>query len=159
MFGKKSKKAERPKKVSVLFIDELNNLQSQTAEYFLTELYGDVYEARSAGPRHDHVDCDLISVMYQGGHDIRRTTSKDFNANTMIPFDYIVFLQRETYDRIHGVIPFTGKQILMDFGSRKDFKATDDLELAQCYSELTERVREWVKETFSSPENLEKLVI
>jgi protein-tyrosine-phosphatase len=159
MFGKKNKKVEKEKKVSVLFIDEVNDLQSQIAEYFLTKLYGDVYEVRSAGPKHDCVDCELISVMYQSGYDLRRSASKDFNATTMIPFDYVVFMQQETYDRIHKIIPFEGKQILKDFGSRKDFKATDDYELAQCYSGLTESVKAWVTETFSSPENLEKLVI
>ncbi|MDR0778707.1 MAG: hypothetical protein LBE48_04645 [Methanomassiliicoccaceae archaeon] len=159
MFGKKNKKDERPKKTAVLFVDEVNDLQSQIAEYFLTELYGSVYEVRSAGPKHDFVDCELLSVMYQNGYDLRRATSKDFNARTMIPFDYIVFLQQATYDRIHKIIPFEGKQILKDFGSRKDFKATDDYELAQCYSELTEAVKEWVKVTFASPEDLEQLVI
>jgi protein-tyrosine-phosphatase len=162
MFGKKSKKAEKAegaKKVSVLFVDETNDLQSQIAEYFLTELYGDVYEVRSAGPKHDFVDCELISVMYQNGYDMRRSTSKDFSANTMIKFDYIVFMQQETYDRVHGIMPFGGKHILRDFGSRKDFKATDDHELAQCYSALTESVKEWITGTFSSPEDLEKLVI
>jgi protein-tyrosine-phosphatase len=156
---KKESKTEGAKKISVLFVDEMNDLQSQIAEYFLTTMYPDVYEVRSAGPKYDFVDCELVATMYQNGHDIRRATSKDVNANNMIPYDFIVFLQKETYDRIHDVIPFAGKQILKYFGSRKDLKATDDKELFECYTDLAERVREWVKGTFSSPENLEKLVI
>ena len=160
MFGKKKviRRAD-PNKVAVLFVDEMNDLQSQIAEYFLTEFYNDVYEVRSAGPKNDHVDCELVSVMYQNGHDIRRAVSKDFNAKNMITYDYIVFLQKDTYDRIRHAIPFKGKHILKDFGKREDFRATDDLELAACYSNLTEAVREWVRESFSSPENLEKMVI
>ena len=159
MFGKKKviRRAD-PNKVAVLFVDEMNDLQSQIAEYFLTEFYNDVYEVRSAGPKNDHVDCELVSVMYQNGHDIRRAVSKDFNAKNMITYDYIVFLQKDTYDRIRHAIPFKGKHILKDFGKREDFRATDDLELAACYSNLTEAVREWVRESFSSPENLEKMV-
>ncbi|MDR0198673.1 MAG: hypothetical protein LBI08_02905, partial [Methanomassiliicoccaceae archaeon] len=61
--------------------------------------------------------------------------------------------------RIHGVIPFKGKHILKDFGGRSDFRATDDKELADCYLNLAGSVKEWVRETFSSPEGLEKLVI
>ena len=158
MFGRK-KKADADRKVSVLFVDELNDLQSQIAEYFLGSLYKDIYEVRSAGPRYDCVDCELVATMYQNGHDIRKATSKDFTARTMLVFDYIVFLQKETYDRIHKIIPFDGKRILKDFGSVKDFKATDDASLAECYNDLILRVREWVKETFSDPGNLERLVI
>jgi len=157
MRGKKFKKDE--KRTSVLFVDEVNDLQSQIAEYFLTEMHADVYEVRSAGPKYDCVDCELVAVMYQNGYDVRRATSKDFNANNMIPYDYVVFLQKATYDRIHEVIPFKGKQILKDFGSRADFKATDDASLAACYIDLIERVRIWVTEAFSSPEDLDKLVI
>lgn len=147
------------KKTRILFVDEKNDLQSQIAEYFLIKFYGDMYEVRSAGPKYDHIDCELVSVMYQNGYDIRRETSKDFSANNMIEYDHIVFLQKETYDRIHEVIPFKAKHILKDFGSRADLKASDDAELAKCYSDLTEAVKEWVKETFSSPEDLKKLVI
>ena len=161
MLRKKKKKesAVCSGKTTILFVDEMNDLQSQIAEYFLTVMYPNVYEVRSAGPRHDHVDCELVAVMYDNGYDMRRATSKDFNANNMITYDYIVFLQKETYDRIHEIIPFTGKHILKDFGKKEDCGATDDRELAAWYSDLTETVKEWVKETFSSPDNLEKLVI
>jgi protein-tyrosine-phosphatase len=146
-------------KTAILFVDEMNDLQSQIAEHFLSEFYGSIYEVRSAGPKSDHIDCELISVMYQNGYDMRRATSKSFDAKNMIEYDYIVFLQKETYDRIREVIPFKGKHIMKDFGKREDFKATDDRELADCYANLTDSVKEWVRETFSSPDNLEKLVI
>jgi len=152
------KKADK-NKTAVLFVDETNDLQSQIAEYFLLKYYGDVYEVRSAGPKNDHVDCELISVMYQNGHDMRRSTSKDFSAKNMIEYDYIAFLQKDTYERIRDVIPFKGKHILKDFGKRSDFKATDDAELAECYIALAKKVEDWIKETFSSIEDLEKTVI
>ena len=160
MLGRKKViKKQDKSKVAVLFVDEMNDLQSQIAEHFLLEFYGDTYEVRSAGPRNDCVDCELISVMYQNGCDLRRATSKAFDAKTMIEYDYIVFLQKETYDRMRTAIPFKGKHILKDFGSKKDFKATDDRELADCYIRLADSVKAWVKETFALPENLEKLVV
>jgi protein-tyrosine-phosphatase len=160
MLGRKKviRKQDRSK-TAILFVDEMNDLQSQIAEHFLTEFYNEAYEVRSAGPKNDHVDCELISVMYQNGYDMRRATSKAFDAKNMIEYDYIVFLQKDTYDRIHSVIPFKGKHIMKDFGKRSDFKATDDKELADCYANLTEAVKEWVKDTFSSSDDLEKLVI
>ena len=160
MLGRKKVITKQDKnKVAILFVDEMNDLQSQIAEHFLLEYYKDVYEVRSAGPKNDCVDCELISVMYQAGYDMRRATSKAFDAKNMINYDYIVFLQKGTYDRIHEIIPFKGKHILKDFGSRADFKATDDRELADCYLRLTENVKQWVRETFASPDNLEKLVV
>ena len=50
-------------KIRVLLVDERNDLQSQIAEYFLKETYGDIYEIQSAGPQSDYIDCELISVM------------------------------------------------------------------------------------------------
>jgi len=160
MLGRKKKKEKDTSKTSVLFIDEMNDLQSQIAEYFLIKFYGDMYEVRSAGPKQDCVDCELVSVMYQNGHDIRgAAVSKDFTTRIMIDYDYIIFLQRSTYDDIHDRLTFPGKHILKDFGSRADFRATDDLELANCYAKLIEDVGAWVKETFASPEDLDKLAI
>jgi len=160
MLGRKKKEKADDGKVSVLFIDEMNDLQSQIAEYFLIKFYGDTYEVRSAGPKQDYVDCELVSVMYQNGHDIRGTAvSKDFTTRIMIDYDYIIFLQKSTYYDIHDRLTLPGKRILKDFGSRSDFKATDDLELANCYIKLIEDVGAWVKETFASPENLDKMAI
>jgi len=160
MRGRKRSKEAVSTKTAVLFIDEMNDLQSQIAEYFLTKFYGDVYEVRSAGTKKDCVDCELLSIMYQSGHDIRRTAvSKDLNARNMIDYDYIVFLQKVTYDDVHDRLTFPGKHILKDFGGRESFKATDDLELANCYIALIEEIGAWVEETFSSPDNLNKMVI
>jgi protein-tyrosine-phosphatase len=154
MFGKKKKQKapEGGNKTSVLFVDEMNDLQSQIAEYFLAKFYPDDYEVRSAGPKHDCIDCELISVMYRNGHDIRKAASKDFNALTMLAeYDRVVFLQQETYDRIHEAIPFKGEQTIKDFDSRSDFKATDEMELEECYLSLINGVAAWVRETFAPP--------
>ena len=44
-------------------------------------------------------------------------------------------------------------------GTRRDFTATDDVELDQCFNELADKVRAWVKENLSDPEKLPGLVI
>lgn len=159
MLGRKSQKemTKEDDRIKVLFVDEMNALQSQIAEYFLNEFYGDVYASYSAGPRFDFIDCELISAMYQNGYDIRSARAKDFRSKQMpINFDHIVYLEKATYDRIKDVAPYEANVILMDFGSRADFKATDDKELFIAYTELIAKVRDWVKESFADPEALTK---
>lgn len=147
-------------RIRILFIDEMNSLQSQIAEYFLNRTYGDVYEAYSAGARFDFIDCELISTMYQNGHDIREQRAKDFRSKQMpTKFDYLVFLEKATYDRIGSEVPYNAPRIVYDFGDRSDIKATDDMELFKAYTELMNRVRDWVAETFRSPEDLEGMVV
>lgn len=146
-------------KIRIMFIDELNELQSQIAEYFLNRMYGDTYEAYSAGARFDCIDCELIASMYQNGYDIREQRAKDFRSKQMpITFDYIVFMEKATYDRIKDEIPYEAPRAVVDFGNRNDLKATDDRELFNAYTELINRVRDWVKETFESPEKIKEMV-
>ena len=155
------RKSKVQQKVRVLFVDEMNDLQSQVAQYFLEEMYGDRYEAYSAGPKFDCIDCELVSVMYQMGYDIRSRRAKDFREKK-IPdtLDYIVFLEQSTYENMKDVMPWTVPQILCDFGRKDNFEtATDDEELYECYEAFIERIRAWVQETFSDPENLKSLVI
>lgn len=152
--------SKKPAKLKIMFVDEMNDLQSQIAEYFLNEMYGDLYEATSSGPKWDCIDCELISSMYQLGYDIRACSAKDFKSKKLPKKpDYIVFLEKATYDRIKDIIPWDSKQILKDFGRKAGFeKATDDLELFHCYCDLVEEVRVWVRDTFKDPASLESLV-
>lgn len=154
LFGKKSDK------VRIMFLDEMNDLQSQIAEYFAKELYSDRYEIWSAGPKFDFIDCELISVMYQNGYDIRSWIAKDFKMKKMPQvFDYLIFLEKATYDRIKDVVPYDAKQICVDFGRKTDWNATDDKELYDCYVKLIEDVRVWVKDALKDPDGLESMVV
>lgn len=153
MFRRKPRTKNR---IKVLLIDELNDLQSQIAEYFLSNIYGDKYRAYSAGPKSQYVDCELISVMYQLGYDIRAKKSKDFTHGE-IPnkLDYVIFLEEATYDKHSSSVPWDAPQIVVDFGRKNNFeKATNDIELFKYYRQFIERVKIWTENTF---ENIEKL--
>ncbi|NLL94330.1 MAG: hypothetical protein GX224_00980 [Thermoplasmatales archaeon] len=148
-------------KTRVLFVDETNDLQSQIAEYFLLERYGDLYEAYSAGPNHDCIDCDLLSVMYREGLDIRRNISKDF-ASESVPaeVDYIVFLEKATHDRVKDAVPWDAPHILKDFGRKDGFADAEDAAAQyQSYKDLIGRVAAWVDEAFADPGKLGELVV
>lgn len=155
-------KQKNARKMRVLFVDSKNNLSSQLAEYFVNELYPTKYEAYSAGPEHDIIDCDLLAVMYQRGIDLRSMVSKDFQDTKRLPedaeYDIIVWTEKEVFDELHGQSPWAGKQILADMGTRSEFTATDDFELAQCLNELADKVCAWVKENMADPEKLRSLV-
>jgi protein-tyrosine-phosphatase len=153
---------DKKKKLRVLFVDDNNDLASQIAEYYTKKAYGDVYEAYSAGPAHDTVDCDLISVMYQEGEDLRRQISKDFRDAENLPqdenYDFVVFFSRKAFDDWSPKTPWKGRQMLIDIGSRADFKASDDAELCQCYSDFASNVKKWVEDNMSDPDRLRSLI-
>ena len=156
MLGKKEKKTR------VLFIDEKNDLTSQLAEYFTKGYFGNKYEVYSAGPKHDLVDCELISIMYQRGEDMRRQVSKDFKDRDRLredeDYDIIVFLRKSVYDEWAKRTPWQGKQMLVEMGSTEDFAATDDLELGKCYSDLIDKVSAWVRENMEDVEKLRSMI-
>jgi len=149
-------------KLRVLFVDQKNDFVSQIAEYFANKLYPDVYEVYSAGPEKDFIDCELISAMYQNGEDLRRQVSKDFKDRDFLredeEYDYVVFLEKSTFDEWASKTPWKGKQILAPMRTRQEYTATDDLELFQDYIRSMEEVRGWVKANMKDPETLKSLV-
>lgn len=149
-------------KLRVLFVDQKNDFVSQIAEYFANKLYPDVYEVYSAGPEKDFIDCELISAMYQNGEDLRRQVSKDFKDKGFLredeEYDYVVFLEKSTFDEWASKTPWKGKQILAPMRTRQEYTATDDLELFQDYIRSMEEVRGWVKANMKDPETLKSLV-
>ena len=151
------------KKIRILFVDRQNNMSSQLAEFYTKQLYSDIYEVYSAGPQKDIIDCDMLSAMYRRGDDLRNMRSKDFKDTKYLPedaeYDFIVWTEKDIFDEIHKDSPWDGKQILADMGTRHDFTATDDVELDQCFNDLADKVRAWVKENLSDPEKLPGLVI
>ena len=158
MFGKKA--AER--KMRILFLDRKNDYVSQLAEYFTNQFYGGKYEVYSAGFEHDIIDCDLISVMYQNGEDMRRQVSKDLKNEELLPkddyYEYVIYLEQPIFDEVAKKSPWQGKQILAPMIAREDFTATDDAELYDDYVRVIEQVKAWVKENMKDPEILSKLV-
>ena len=148
-------------KLRVLFVDQKNDFVSQIAEYFANKLYPDVYEVYSAGPEKDFIDCELISAMYQNGEDLRRQVSKDFKDKDFLredeEYDYVVFLEKSTFDEWASKTPWKGKQILAPMRTRQEYTATDDLELFQDYIRSMEEVRGWVKANMKDPETLKSL--
>lgn len=154
------KKAE--KKYRILFVDSLNDLSSQLAEHYARKFYSGLYEVYSAGPKHDIVDCDLLSVMYCNGEDLRNQVSKDFSDERFLPddnrFDFVVYTEKEVFDSLAHKSPWQGVQICAHMGSRTEFTATDDAELAEQMLAMADRVSDWVRDNMDDPGKLGSLV-
>ena len=157
-----AKEKKDAKKTMVLFVDRLNDLPSQLGEYYTKKLYPDLYQVYSAGPKKDMVDCDLLSVMYVQGDDLRYQFSKDFFDTEHLPkgepYDYVIYTQKDVFDELAHKSPWQGRQILAHKGSREEFTCTDDAELADELRAMADRVRKWVEENMDDPEKLKALV-
>lgn len=166
VFGKRRIiKEERPvrdkDRISLMFVDINNDLQSQVAEYHANKLYPNIYQVFSGGPEPATVDCDMIITLYERGEDIRRHRSKGFDSEYLLEdhdYDYVIYLHKSVFDEYADKTVWQGKQILADMGTRDDFTATDDLELANELWSMYVRIGNWVKENLADPENLKKLV-
>ncbi len=148
-------------RISLMFVDINNDLQSQIAEYYVNKFYPKIYQAFSGGPEPKTVDCDLIITLYERGEDIRRHRSKGFESEYLLEdhdYDYVVYLHKSVFDEYSPKTVWKGKQILVDMGTRDDFVATDDRELTEEMWKMNLKIRDWVKETLENPENLKKLV-
>ena len=149
-------------KLRVLFIDRKNDFVSQIAEHFANKLYPDLYEVYSAGPEKDFIDCEMISVLYQNGEDIRRQVSKDFKDEDHLrddqEYDVVVFLEKSTFDEWAPRTPWKGRQVLAPMRTRAEYSATDDAELFEEYVKTMEEVRGWVEANMKDPETLKSLV-
>lgn len=150
------------KKTILLFVDRKNNLSSQLAEYYTKQLFPDKYEVYSAGVVKDIVDCDLLSVMYCQGDDLRNQVSKDFFDEEHLPkgepYNYVIYTEKDVFEEYAHKSPWQGRQIVAHMGSMEEFTSTDDFELAQEINAMAARARTWVSENLDDPEKLKSLV-
>lgn len=93
---------DKKPKTMLLFVDRTNDLSSQLAEYYTNKFFPGKYEVYSAGPEKDIIDCDLLSVMYTAGEDLRTMRSKDFFDEEHLPkgepYDYVIYTEKDVFD-------------------------------------------------------------
>ena len=77
-------------KVKVLFLCTGNSCRSQMAEGWTRHLKGDVIEAYSAGIETHGLNPLAVKVMAEAGVDISGQRSKNVDAVSHVPFDYVV---------------------------------------------------------------------
>ena len=148
-------------KTRVLFIDQKNDFVSQIAEHFANKLFPNLYEVYSAGPEKDFIDCEMISVLYQNGEDLRRQVSKDFKDRDYLredeDYDVVVYMERSTFDEWAPRTPWQGRQVLAPMRTRAEYGATDDAELYDEYVRSMNEVKVWIEANMADPEALKAM--
>jgi len=135
------------KKKKVLFICTHNSARSQMAEGLINALYGNRYEAYSAGTEPSQVNPFAVKVMMKIGIDISKYRSKGLKEFQDTKIDYVVTV----CDRAKGACPFVpgaSKYIHQSFADPSEFNGTEDEILAKV-RQVRNEIRKWIEETFS----------
>ena len=133
-------------KKKVLFICTHNSARSQMAEGILRTLYGDRYEAYSAGTQPTKVNPYAIKVMSEIGIDISNHRSKSAEEFRGKEFDYVVTV----CDNAKEACPFFpgGKTYLhKGFKDPSEFKGNEN-EIVAEFRRVGDEIKRWIEETF-----------
>ncbi|MGB9694862.1 MAG: arsenate reductase ArsC [Caldisericaceae bacterium] len=134
-------------KYRVLFICTHNSARSQMAEAFLNYIYGERFDAFSAGTHPGVLNSYVVKVMSEKGIDISQNKTKSVEEFRGKKFDYVVTV----CDRAREECPyFPGalQQIHKGFDDPSAFTGEENEVLAKV-RKLRDEIEMWVRETFS----------
>lgn len=151
-----SKGPNKTDKMKVLFLCIHNSARSQMAEGLLRAMYGDRYEAYSAGVEATSVDPYALKVMGEIGIDISGHRSKGLEEFRGILFDIAVTL----CDDVEAMCPISGttlrpalsapmaKAITMKgFKCPAAAKGSEEEKLA-IFRQVRDEIKNWIIQTF-----------
>jgi arsenate reductase (thioredoxin) len=132
-------------KQKVLFLCSHNSARSQIAEGLLRTLYGNRYEAYSAGIEPSSVNPYAVEVMKELGIDLSAYRSKSIEEFRGIMFDYVVTV----CDHVKEACPFfPGKKILhKKFDNPSMFDGSLEETLVM-FRRVRDEIKDWVIDTF-----------
>lgn len=138
-------------KERVLFLCNHNSARSQMAEGLLKSLYGEHYEAYSAGSNPSSVNPYAVKVLKEVGVDISENHSKSLREFEGLEFDYVVTVcggEGEVCPLFHGGKTYFHK-------SFDDPTAVDgtDHEKTNAFRRIRDEITDWIKVTFYRGEN------
>jgi arsenate reductase len=134
-------------KKRVLFICTHNAARSQIAESLLNTLYGECYEAYSAGTQPTRLNPYTIKAMSEIGINISEYRSKSIEEFRGEEFDYVVTV----CDNAKETCPFFPggrKYFHQGFKDPSELKGDEDMVLAE-FRRLRDEIKDWIKRTFS----------
>jgi arsenate reductase len=133
-------------KKRVLFLCTHNASRSQMAEGLLNSVYGDRYEAYSAGTEPSRISPYAVDVMQEVGVDISANRSKNVSEFLDKEFDYVVTLCDSAADSC-PFFPGGGKYIHRSFSDPSSFRGSRTVILAGV-RKIRDEIRKWIKEEF-----------
>ena len=139
-------------KTRVLFICTHNSARSQMAEGLMNALYGDRFQAFSAGAEATAVRPAAIKVMAEIGIDISSHRSKSIDEFMDQRFDHVVMV----CDNAARDCPFFpgGRDTIHH--AFKDPAACEGMEeeILDCFRLCRDDIRRWIEETFGAREDI-----
>ncbi|NLX38647.1 MAG: arsenate reductase ArsC [Methanothrix sp.] len=147
---------EKTGKKKVLFLCTSNSARSQMAEGLLRALYGDRYEAYSAGIEATAVDPRAVSVMTELGIDISGQRSKSAEELGDVVFDLAVTV----CDRAKEACPVCSTDLDLPsrapkarevvhkcFDDPASASGTEEVQL-RAFRQVRDEIKEWIIERF-----------
>ncbi len=134
------------RKKKVLFICTHNSARSQIAEGFLRALYGNKFDAYSAGTHPSGVNSYAIEVMKEKNIDLSDHTSKSIDQFREMEFDYVVTVcdgAKETCP----VFP-KGKEFLHRRFEDPSQGTGSEEEKKVLFRRVRDEINSWIIETF-----------
>ena len=131
--------------MKILFICTHNSARSQMAEGLMRELYGDHYDAYSAGTDLTNVNPNAIRVMKEIGVDISHQRSKSISEFKDWKFDYVITV----CDQARETCPFFPDGVFIHT-SFKDPSLIDgsENEILNSFREVRDEIRNWIEKVF-----------
>jgi len=136
-------------KNKVLFICTHNSARSQMAEGILRHLFGERYEAYSAGTEPSSVRPYAIKVMKEIGIDITTQRSKSISEIYNTEIDYVVTVCDHAKETC-PVFPRAKKFLHAGFEDPSMFRGSEE-EVVAGYRRVRDEIKDWIKKTFSQP--------
>ncbi len=132
-------------KQKVLFLCTHNSARSQIAEGLLRTLYGNNYDAYSAGLEPTTLNPYAMEVMKEIGIDLSKQYSKSINDFKEIKFDFVVTV----CDNAREACPFfPGKKVIhKSFDDPVKFKG-DIEEILEVFRSIRDEIKSWIIQTF-----------
>jgi len=135
-----------PSNKRVLFICMHNSARSQMAEGFLRALYGDRYEAHSAGVIISSINPHAVRVMAEAGIDISDQRSKSIDEYRGSAFDYVVTVC-DSAKAVCPLFPGARESLHADFEDPVMAEGTED-EVLSKFRRTRDDIRDWVVKRF-----------
>jgi len=134
-------------KKSLLFICTHNSARSHMAEGLVNALYGEHYEARSAGTEPSQLNPLAIQIMAEIGIDISHHHSKGVEQFLDQEFDYVVTVCDHANETC-PVFPGGKKRIHRGFQDPAALEGSEDEKLA-VFRRVRDEIQHWIEETFA----------
>lgn len=134
-------------KKKVLFLCTHNSARSQIAEGLLRSMYGNRYEAYSAGTEVTRVNPYVIKSMAEVGIGISSHSSKHLNQFLKDYFDYVVTVCDNAKEAC-PYFPNAKQRIHKSFPDPSKFTGSEE-EILVGVAKVREEIKIWLQETFN----------